>query len=1234
MNAFEQLESYLKSLEKRLRLMAITRGAALTAAAALIATLVLVLILNSLAFSEGSVTFGRFMLFLALAFALGFGVIAPLLRLNSRRAAGSAESQAPQFEQRLMTFAERKESPEKDPFLELLAADTLKVAREAEPARLIPAGKLAGFAGLAVVAAGLLYWLTQAPGYMGHGASLLWAGTPKEAQPFYSITVTPGDRRVRRRTDQLVTAQLMGFQTDRVRLMAQYKGTSKWEEVQMTPQPSGAGYEFLLAGLPETVTYYVQAGSIKSREHKLTVVDLPGIKKIKVAYKYPNWAGLREVSEEGGGDLRAVAGTEATVSILTDKPLADGMLVIDNQTKIKLEAGEGGWMKGRIQMDKDGIYHIAAVDQGEQVRLSDDFFIEARQAMEPVVKISRPRGDARVSPIEEVSIEVDAEDDFGLNAVTLHYSVNGGQEKTVNVLPKPGMTSVQGKTMIAMEEFKLVPGDVVSVYATARDASQTARTDMVFIQAEPFEREYSQSQQMGGGGGGGEMEDQNKISQRQKEIIAATWNQIRDTSGNRAAASENARFLSEVQGKLRDQATSLARRMRSRELAGTNNEFRSFAQDMEKASVAMGTAVDKLKSQGWKDAMPHEQKALQHILRAEATFRQIQVAFGQQGGGGGGGGGGRDLASLFDLELDTEKNQYETSRSAGQSEEQRQKDVDEALQKLEQLARRQKELAEQARNQQKNTPQQRWQQEMLRREAEQLQKQLEQMNGQQGQQGQQGPQSSQTSSSSSSSGQQGQQGQQSQQQQQQQMARNQQQQQRGRQGNIDPRVERALERLRQATEDMRRGGQEQSDASSRRAAERLEEARNMLNSMRQQQATGTAGDLARRAEQLADKQHQLQDQLKNMYGQGTGNPNELRNALRNQEQAQQLAQQKEQMLRDLQKLEQDMQRAARDMAGTNRSASSKIREALGEMQGKEIGTRMRLGAEWLKRGYGSATYMREQPITEGLDKLKEQLKDAQGQVDQNGAGQQAGNELERALSQVERLRAQLQRQSQGQRGNQQGNQQGQQRGQGQQGQQGQQAGQQGQQGQGGQQGKGQQAGNQQGGGQRGGQPGQGEASGDGRMPQPGRRQGSGDRFGDTGYSAMNRGTGDLVGPEGPMPMPADGGRGLETAYREGMRDLNQMRMQVAESDTESAREIAEMIRQMQRIDPSKFPGNPQLLERMRAEVLPNLEQLEIQLRRRLEEKQGGQVRSAASDPVPAGYADAVAEYFRKLSKGR
>ncbi|MBL8219711.1 MAG: hypothetical protein JNL62_10800, partial [Bryobacterales bacterium] len=665
MSAFDQLELYLRSIERRLRLMAITQGAAITAASALIATVLLVMIINGFAFSENSLTAARVVLFLALAFAIGFGIVMPLLRLNTRRAAKDAESRQPDFDARLLTFAERK--TEADPFLELLAMDTVEVARRAEPSAIVPPLRTAAFVIVALLASGVLMWLTTSgPGYWGHGANLLWAGNPRDAQPFYSISVQPGDRKVRRRTDQLVTAQLLGFQSQNVRLYAKYDGTTKWEQVSMNPQVGGSGFEFLFAGLPETVEYYVEAGSIRSKSHKLSVVDLPGIKKIRVTYRYPTWSGLKETSEEGSGDLRAVKGTEAEIAIQTDRPLKDGLLVFDDQTEIKLSSSMlSGWLTARVKIQKDGMYHVAAMDDGQRVRVSEDFFIEARPETAPIVKIRRPRNDARVSPIEEVMVEVEAADDFGLHEVALKYSVNGGEEKTVNLLPSKGTQNVEGKTMIALEDFKLSPGDVVSMYAVARDAQTAAQTDMTFIETVPYEFEFTQSQQMGGGGGGGEQEDQQRISQRQKEIIAATWNQIRDKGADKAAMAENAKFLAEVQGKLRDQANSLAKRMRSRELAGANNQFKSFAQDMEKAAEAMTQASDKLKAQGWKDALQPEQKALQHLLRAESTFREIQVAFGQQGGGGGGGGGGRDLASLFDLELDTEKNQYETGQQGG-----------------------------------------------------------------------------------------------------------------------------------------------------------------------------------------------------------------------------------------------------------------------------------------------------------------------------------------------------------------------------------------------------------------------------------------------------------------------------------------------------------------------------------------------------------------------------------------
>src|SRR4029450_7472846 len=111
-----------------------TRGAAIAAGAALVSTIVLVLIANSFAFSSSSLLASRTVLFLALAWGLGCGLLIPLLRLNARRAAKEAERKFPEFEQRLLTFTEKSATNSSDPFLELLAADTLEAARQATPA--------------------------------------------------------------------------------------------------------------------------------------------------------------------------------------------------------------------------------------------------------------------------------------------------------------------------------------------------------------------------------------------------------------------------------------------------------------------------------------------------------------------------------------------------------------------------------------------------------------------------------------------------------------------------------------------------------------------------------------------------------------------------------------------------------------------------------------------------------------------------------------------------------------------------------------------------------------------------------------------------------------------------------------------------------------------------------------------------------------------------------------------
>ena len=1219
MSAIDELRSYLSQLQRRFRLVAVARGSALVAAAALGATLVLTVVINRFAFSTASLWSARAALLLILTLGTVFGLAIPLWRLGQRWWARRAERVFPQFEQRLLTFSER-DARGNDPFLELLAADTLRVAQSADFKSAAPDRALLGLFAVGFVCLGALIWLIRAgPGYLGYGAAALWTGPARE--PLYDVHVSPGDATVRRHADQLVTAELRGFQRDQLKVHVRYGTAPQWEEASMQPRPAATGFQFLFAGVPEDVEYFVAAGAVRSPHFHLRVADVPTVRQIRVTYHHPDWTNMPDTTEEHGGDLRAVEGTEARLEIVTDRPMDTGMLTLDDGRRIPLAAAGGTVYRGVIKLDKDGSYHVATRDRAQVLRISDEYFIEAGAVKPPEVSLVRPERDYRASPIEEVTLAARAQDPFGLSEFKLHYSVNGGPEKTVNLLKQSNSRNANGAATIALEGLKLVPGDVVGVYAAAKDARSEAHTDITFVQIDPFEREFSQSQQSGGGGGAGAgmSNDQAQIAEREKEIIATTWKQ--DGAKNPAAKqAEQAKFLSDVQTTLRGQAYSLAGRLGMRDLQLANEQFGSFQREMEAAAVAMGPAAQLLGEQKWAAAVAEEQKALQHLLRAEATFRQIEVAFGARGGGGGAvNSAGRDLASLFDLELDTQKNQYESAQTPF-NQSQRSAEIEDALRKLDELARRQSELAAQRHEDAQQSAEERWQQEMLRRKAEELQQQIEQLarNGNNGQQGNSSSQSGQQGSSgaagrgqsgeskSASGG--------------------------GQQGSAAARQ--ALNRLRQAEDEMRRAVDEHDSPAARHAADQLREALNLLAGAQQQGISNQLGNLRDQTARLADEQREQ-----------SGRMSELRNgrSLRDpRSEVGRLIDDRQRLADELARLTQDLRTAQHQAEERNRDAAGKLRDALGDLEMADTETHLQRSADRMRRGYAPLNDDEETQIGGDLKHLQDQLGAAQSAMAEGG---KPGDD---ALDSVARLRARLAALDENMRRGAEGN--------------GAQEGQEGARGQGApdRNSQGQSEGRGEG---RDGSPGNGGSPGEGGSPGDAaggyaggpltRRQ-----AGDVGGGAEGGVAGGVVAGGAYRGGPVDGAwnSGVDPGgqtrtpgsvriapitivptaasrrvYQEGVNELSKLRKSVAD-DPEARRQVDELVRAMQKLDPRRFPGNPAMVDELYARVLSGVDKLELQLRHEPADSRPGQVRSDNPAPMPAGFQTAVAEYFRRLSK--
>jgi hypothetical protein len=97
-----------------------------------------------------------------------------------------------------------------------------------------------------------------------------------------------------------------------------------------------------------------------------------------------------------------------------------------------------------------------------------------------------------------------------------------------------------------------------------------------------------------------------------------------------------------------------------------------------------------------------------------------------------------------------------------------------------------------------------------------------------------------------------------------------------------------------------------------------------------------------------------------------------------------------------------------------------------------------------------------------------------------------------------------------------------------------------------------------------------------------------------------------------------------------MRDLARLRGSVAD-DKDAARQYNELVRQAQQLDPKRWATNGQLSEVINGQLTNAIDEVELLIRRKLDANDGS-VRSPNPRNTPPGYADAVAEYYKRLSK--
>ena len=517
------------------------------------------------------------------------------------------------------------------------------------------------------------------------------------------ITVTPGDASVERGTPLVVLARFDGTLPTEAVLIITTNGVAT--RLPLSKNLNDPVFGATLTEVKGPLTYRVEYAEQKTREFTVIVYEHPRLERADALITYPAYTELPPKRIEDTKRVSAVEGSTVELTLQLNKPVASARLVAKDQSIVPLviATNQAQVQLKDFRLETSQKYELQLVDaDGRSNKLSAQFVFEALTNQRPVLKFIAPRGDQRVSPLQEMLFLAEAQDDYGLRNFGLTYSLGGATPLELTLGSNaPARMKTNFTHLLKLEELHAQPDQLVTYFLWADDLGpdgQLRRTssDMYFAEVRPFEeifregesmnQEESQSQEKQ------QQQRQNeatKLAELQKQIINATWKlQRQETS-----AKPSEKYLSDAPVVLESQGRALD----MAQAAEAQAEDARAKEALQTAQKYMETAIEQL-TKATNSALPlsqalaAEQAAYQALLKLQA--RETQVAKAQKGKSGKPQPNQRNQAQMDQLDLKQAENRYEKEQQATPEKDAAQKEQAEELNRLKELAQRQQDINE------------------------------------------------------------------------------------------------------------------------------------------------------------------------------------------------------------------------------------------------------------------------------------------------------------------------------------------------------------------------------------------------------------------------------------------------------------------------------------------------------------------------------------------------------------
>ncbi|MBL7139408.1 MAG: DUF4175 family protein [Planctomycetes bacterium] len=457
----------LRRLIRRVRAVILVRGVAAVVATA-VGTLLLVMATDAafVLFSQ-SVRWALTLAAVGLTVAVAvWALVLPLARtITLTGIARAIETRHPELHERLSSAVElltSRDIPEVRGSAVLIAAlaeeashDALRVRPRAEiPLRSARPFLLAAV-GVAVVLGGLWALYPAITSRLLKRAVAPFMNLPNVSADM--LTVRPGDTILAEGHRLEVHVEVASPAVKRCSLRREMPDGAEQAEY-MTALPDGPdGEPRFTMTLPPAVTtfrYRVHAGDAVSRFYDAKVVPPPLVKRLDAQYTFPAYTRREPATHENfPGDIKAVAGTQVTVTATLNKPIVQADLRVDGKTlektPVTIAAGPDGAATCTFQMTLTpqvrGRWSLAMRDRYGFENASPEHVLQAVPDSPPTVRILDPIDThLRLKPTDRLPVTYAMTDDYGLGEAEFVVATDS-RKRTSVAIPLPAQDGAGGE---------------------------------------------------------------------------------------------------------------------------------------------------------------------------------------------------------------------------------------------------------------------------------------------------------------------------------------------------------------------------------------------------------------------------------------------------------------------------------------------------------------------------------------------------------------------------------------------------------------------------------------------------------------------------------------------------------------------------------------------------------------------------------------------------------------------